>query len=64
MTSIVEVLRTSKRALYHMACYEEQDGDTVYGVLRLRDAGRCAKCRKVIKAGPHSRSVQLALEGF
>lgn len=64
MTSIIEVLRTTKRALYHIECYEEQRGDTVYGVLRLRDAGRCAKCRKAIKDGPHSRTTQLSLDGF
>lgn len=48
---LIEVLRASKRYLYHHECYVEKKDDIVYGVLRLRVAGRCAKCRKVIKAG-------------
>jgi hypothetical protein len=52
---IIEVLRAPKRVLYHQECYVEQKDDTVYGVLRLRDGGKCVACGKVIAAGPHSR---------
>jgi hypothetical protein len=55
MSTIIEVLRTSGRYMYHLACYVSQDGDIVYGVLRLRDSTKCEKCGIMIEAGPHSR---------
>jgi hypothetical protein len=55
MSAIIEVLRTSERYMYHLACYVQRSDDIVYGVLRLRDSAKCEKCGIIIEAGPHSR---------
>jgi hypothetical protein len=55
MSTIIEVLRISKRAMYHLACYVQRSDDIVYGVLRLRDSAKCEKCGIMIESGAHSR---------
>jgi hypothetical protein len=55
MSTIIEVLRTSKRYMYHLVCYVQRNDDIVYGVLRLRDSAKCEKCGMIIPSGAHSR---------
>lgn len=55
MSAIIEVLRTSKRYMYHIACYVQLSDDITYGVLRLRDSAKCEECGTIIPSGPHSR---------